>query len=417
MSIYGAMFAGVSGLSAQSNALGMISDNIANVNTVGYKATQARFSTLVTTAATQSAYNPGGVMSSPYSFVDQQGLLQGSTSKTDVAIAGQGFFVVHEDSSPSLGSNYLFTRAGQFNPDENGDLVNAAGFFLQGYNIADGSAPPPSSSTFSGLETVNIANLSGSASPTENLTLGLNLPSTAGVGDAFSVTVQIFDSLGNAHDMALTFNKTAVNDWSFSVADPTLNGSTSGTAAGAGTVTFNGDGTPATITIGTPLTVTGWTTGADNSAITLDLGTVGQTNGLTQFAGSYEISVINQDGVRFGVYSGISIDEDGIVTALFDNGRQQDIYQLPLATFRNANGLEELTGNAYQQTNTSGNFQLNLARNGGAGVFAPSSLEASTVDLAEEFTNMIIVQRAYSANSKVITTADQMLDELVRIKR
>ena len=121
--------------------------------------------------------------------------------------------------------------------------------------------------------------------------------------------------------------------------------------------------------------------------------------------------------MRFGNYTGINISEDGIVTALFDNGQRLDIYQMPLGMFRNPNGLEGRTGNVYLETNVSGNFQLNLAGNGGAGDIAPAALEASTVDLAEEFTKMIITQRAYSANTKVITTADDMLEELIRVKR
>jgi len=416
MSLYGAMFAGVSGLSAQSQALGMISDNIANVNTVGYKGVAARFSTLVTQAATTTNYTPGGVRSSPYSFVDRQGLLQGSASATDLAIAGKGFFVVHESATNALGSDYLYTRAGSFNPDEDGNLVNAAGFFLQGYDIRN-SAAPTSASTLSGLETVNVANLSGSASATSSLELALNLPSTAANGDAHSVTVQIFDSLGNAHDMAIVFTKAATNSWTWAAQDPTLSGATSGTAAGAGTITFNGDGTPATITGTGTLAVSAWTTGATNSTLALDLGTVGDSDGVTQFAGNFTIANITQDGVRFGSFTGVSIDEDGIVTAVFDNGQRQDIYQLPIAQFRNPNGLEAHDGNAYLASNTSGNFQLNLANTGGAGSVVPSALENSTVDLAEEFTKMIVTQRAYSANARVITTADDMLEELIRIKR
>src|SRR3546814_13793103 len=157
MSIYGAMFAGVSGLAAQSNALGMISDNIANVNTIGYKGTSARFSTLVTMAATQTTHTPGGVMSSPYSYINRQGLLQGSASGTDLAVAGQGFFVVNESATPGFGDDYYFTRAGPFNPDESGNLVNAAGYYLQGYHLPNG-APPPTPHTFTGHETATIPN-------------------------------------------------------------------------------------------------------------------------------------------------------------------------------------------------------------------------------------------------------------------
>lgn len=419
MSIYGAMFAGVSGLAAQSNALGMISDNIANVNTIGYKGTSARFSTLVTMAATQTTHTPGGVMSSPYSYVSRQGLLQGSASGTDLAVAGQGFFVVNESATPGFGDDFYFTRAGSFNPDQNGNLVNAAGYYLQGYNLRNG-APPPSSSTFTGLETVNISNLSGSAAATTGIGLGVNLPSTAAVGDGFSVTAQVFDSLGNSHDMEITFTKTATNSWSWAASDPTLDGgaTSSGTAVGSGDIVFDTDGTPLTFSPAAPsITLSGFTTGAGNATIALDLGTVGSTDGMTQFAGDFTISNIDQDGVRFGNYTGITISEQGIVTALFDNGQRQDIYQLPLGMFRNPNGLEAKSGNVYLETDRSGNFQLNLAGNGGAGDIAPAALESSTVDLAEEFTKMIITQRAYSANTKVITTADEMLDELIRVKR
>jgi flagellar hook protein FlgE len=419
MSIYGAMFAGVSGLAAQSNALGMISDNIANVNTVGYKGTSARFSTLVTQAATQTTHTPGGVMSSPYSHINRQGLLQGSSSGTDLAVAGQGFFVVNEAANPGFGDDFYFTRAGSFNPDQNGNLVNAAGYFLQGFNLSNG-APPPSSSTFTGLETVNISNLSGSAAATTGIALGVNLPSTAAVADSFSVTAQVFDSLGNSHDLDVTFTKTAANTWSWAASDPTLDGgaTSSGTAVGGGDIVFDTDGTPLTLSPAAPsITLTGFTTGAGNATVTLDLGTIAGTDGLTQFAGDFTISNIDQDGVRFGNYTGITINDEGIVTALFDNGQRQDIYQLPLGMFRNPNGLESKTGNVYLETDRSGNFQLNLAGNGGAGDIAPGALESSTVDLAEEFTKMIITQRAYSANTKVITTADEMLDELIRVKR
>jgi len=419
MSIYGAMFAGVSGLAAQSNALSMISDNIANVNTIGYKGVSARFSTLVTQAATETTHTAGGVKSAPYSFIDRQGLLQGSASGTDLAVAGQGFFVVNESSTPGFGDDYYFTRAGSFNPDQNGNLKNAAGYYLQGFDLRT-TTPPPSSSTFTGLQTVNISNLSGSAAATTGISLGVNLPSTAVVTDAFSVTAQVFDSLGNAHDMDVTFTKTAVNSWTWAASNPTLDGgaTSSATAVGTGTITFATDGTPSAFTPAAPsITLTGFTTGAGNATVTLDLGTVGDTTGLTQFAGNFTISNIDQDGVRFGNYTGITIDEDGIVTALFDNGQRLSIYQIPLGMFRNPNGLVSKTGNVYLESNKSGNFQLNLASNGGAGDIAPAALESSTVDLAEEFTKMIITQRAYSANTKVITTADDMLEELLRVKR
>ncbi len=418
MSLYGALYAGVSGLSAQANAIGIISDNIANVNTVGYKGTSARFSTLVTQQATQSLHSPGGVRSQPFNHIDQQGLLQATASATDIAIAGAGFFVVNESANPGVGDEYLFTRAGSFFPDENGDLRNTAGFFLQGYDLSAGPATT-SASTVSGLQTVNVANLAGTATPTSELEIGLNLPSTAAVGDTETLTIQVYDSLGNSHDVDMIFEKTAVNAWSITPQDPTL--TSSGVASGtitsaAGSITFNGDGTPATITM--PNIDINWTIGgANNSSIAVDAGTLGQTNGITQFAGEFTVSKSNQNGVSFGNFAGVSIDEQGIVTALFDNGETLDIYQAPVAIFQSPNGLSSQSGNVFQQTSRSGPFLLNLPQVGGAGTVAPSSLEASTVDLANEFTNMIVVQRAYSASAEIITTADEMLEELIRISR
>ncbi|WP_119167985.1 flagellar hook protein FlgE [Algihabitans albus] len=425
MSIYGAMFSGVSALSAQSNALGMISDNISNVNTVGYKGTSAAFATLVTESATRSQFTPGGVRSMPMSNVDRQGLLQGSANTTDLAIAGRGFFVVNEAANPGPGNEVLFTRAGNFRPDAEGNLRNAAGYYLQGWPLDANGTPIGNTSVLSSVETVNIGNLSGAARATQNIELDMNLPSNAVAGDTHDVTVQIYDSLGNAHDLTLEFEKTVANDWDVSITGMLQSGTTTDslTAAGmtaltayVGNITFAGNGSPATITLPN-IAITGFVSGADNSNIAIDGGTAGQNNGIVQFGGDFFLRNIDQDGVRFGEFSGVAISEDGVVTALFDNGDRQEIYQLPIAMFANVNGMEARDGNAYQQTDRSGELVLATANSGGAGRVAASALESSTVDLANEFTDMIITQRAYSAGTKVITTADEMLEELIRIRR
>ena len=440
MSIYGAMFSGVSGLAAQSQALGMISDNISNVNTIGYKGTVARFSTLVTEAATTTHYSPGGVRSSPYQKIDRQGLLQGSASDTDIAIVGNGFFVVNEDATPGIGDDYLFTRAGNFTMDENGNLLSN-GYYLQGWRLDTLGALPANTSVLSSLETVNISNLTGAARQTTNIELALNLPggTSSVVGDDYSTTVTVYDKQGGTHDLTYTWTKTAVNTWTVDASFPAgANFADTDTGAAVldptvalGTVTFNADGTLATIVATAPYgTVTGGqlqfyadydgsaatTSTQDRQLMTLDLGTIGFGDGLTQYEGDYFPSIIEQDGLSFGSFTGVTIDEDGIVTALFDNGQQRSIFQLPIATFRNPNGLESRNGNAYLQSGISGDALLLQANSGGAGTIAPSSLESSTVDLAEEFTNMIITQRAYSASAKIISTADEMLEELIRIR-
>lgn len=420
MSIYGAMYSGVSGLSAQSRALGMISDNISNVNTVGYKSTKAQFATLVTQSINREVYTPGGVRAKPTQQLDKQGLLQSSASGTDIAVSGNGFFVVNESATPGLGDDYLFTRAGAFERDSSGNLRNTAGYYLQGWALDNNGQPIGNTSVLSSLQTVNIANLSGTARATTTAEIGANLPSTAAVSDTQDISVQVYDSLGNAHDVTLTFTKTATNTWSYAVADPVLAGTTttSGTVTGggAGSMTFDGNGVPTAITQ-PPIAITWTTGGATASTVALDIGTVGEIGGITQFAGEFSLGRIEQNGVRFGEYSGVVISEEGIVTAMFDNGETKDIYKIPVAQFSNPNGLAARDGNAYLQTSASGDVTLGNANSGGAGKIAPGALEASNVDLAEEFTEMIVTQRAYSASAKVITTADEMLDELIRIRR
>src|SRR5690606_3441557 len=223
------------------------------------------------------------------------------------------------------------------------------------------------------------------------------------------------------------------NTWRLTVQNPTdaINGTTSGTVAFNGganlDVVFNGDGTLAgydtdtdgTVDTGTlpNVAISAWTTGAADSTVAVNMGTQNQADGLTQYANDFTTYFINQNGVRFGTFSGVTIDENGIVTALFDNGETTAIYKLPLATFAYPNDLQALSGNRYRDRDPIGQVLLNEAGTGNAGGVSPNSLESANVDIATEFTNMIITQRAYSASAKIITTADDMIDELIRIKR
>ncbi|NNE84486.1 MAG: flagellar hook protein FlgE [Alphaproteobacteria bacterium] len=439
MSIYGAMFSGITSLNANSQAMGIISDNISNLNTVGFKNTEARFSTLVTASGSLTSYSPGGVKSSSYQAADRQGLLQATQSSTDIAMSGQGFFVVNTDTAPGNGS-FLYTRAGQFSVDANGFLINAGGFYLQGWptlpdgsydvdqnNIADVSVPDPTS--LANLQPIQVTALAGTVTPTTTVDISLNLPATALVGDTNSASVLIYDALGVGHNAALQWSKTVASPATWTLEVTGLTRADDGTASVTGatlasfpltidTVTFNGDGTPASFApAALSIPAADWTTGAAASNVAFDLGNVDRADGVTQFASNYSIVSINQDGLTFGRFQSIAMTEDGQVTALFDNGVQQTIYRLPIATFANPAALISKSGNAWSHTINAGNLTLNPAGTGTAGKVSPSSLEASTVDLGAEFTNMIITQRAYSASSRIITTADQMLEELVRIKR
>jgi flagellar hook protein FlgE len=525
MSIYGAMFSAVSGLFAQSEALGTISDNISNVNTVGYKATNEDFSTLVTEAATPNSYTPGGVIAHPQQLIDRQGLLQSATSPTDIAISGNGFFVVSTNANSQSGT-FLFTRAGDFKPDSSGALKNAAGYFLQGFPTdAFGNVLSSNRTTTTGLDTVNVNGLSGTAAPTQNLNIAANLPATDTAGTKHDITAQIFDSLGAAHNMTLELTKTStLNEWTLGVTSLTLasTGAASGTITSGPTVaTFNTDGTfkalsepsdwqsaseasataqvstyttvnsagsfqvldangnamgtvnydgtdtlntlaaklsaitgvtasvtgtgpfklnvtstgsplftlgndtgalisqlgLANVATGTPnvISISNFTTGAANDNITLNLGTSGKSDGLTQFSNTFNLSSISQDGRQFGNMTGVTIGSDGIVTATFSNGQSRPFAKIPVATFPGPDYLQSVTGNAWQASAGSGPFLLQDAGTNSAGNIQSGALESSTVDLAGEFSNMIITQQAYSAAARVITTGDQMLQVLDQI--
>ena len=452
MSIFGAMRSGVTGLFSQSQALGMIADNIANVNTVGFKAVRPRFSTLVNAQSSADLHSPGGVQSRVEREVDQQGLLTSSAVSTDIAISGSGFFTVNDKTDGT--GNTFFTRAGEFRPDKEGNLVNSGGFTLMGWPI-DTNGTVQQTNVLSAFTVLNTANLTSAPVATTTIDIGANLPAAATSGDANSLTAQVFDRQGGQHSLSLTFTRTATNNtWDITgtisngnFVDPDANNDGTNdplTTTGAfptgtlriGTLNFNQDGTLNTITstsasatdVGVVNATTAKfettfdfdsdrTTTADRVTVALDFGTLGQADGFTQFQGNFTPNFIEQNGKQFGSLNSVNIDENGITTALFDNGETRDIFQVPVITFNNPNGLQERTGNVYVETTNSGPAVALEPGRGGAGEIAPAALEQSTVDLADEFTRMIVTQRAFSASTRIITTADEMLEELTRIIR
>lgn len=735
MSIFGAMQSGISGLAAQSTAMGAISDNIVNVNTVGYKNNTTSFQTLVTKQTTSSRYSPGGVQPVSKQGVNVQGLLASNSSSTACAISGNGYFVVNQAANPGEGDLWAYTRAGDFNIDDNGYLVNTGGFYAQGWSLLPWDGNPNASvvningidymkAYYDGngntvyindniidnrnLKPINLATIGGTATPTQQIKFGANLPSSDKIGAQQKVSALIYDSLGNASNLSLNFTKTSANGWDMSASVPSgaansilygnsntldgtpdvyaaagqleftsipQNGSTiSITDAGTGktytfeftnnpvgvqpgniavdlstgiisvndfteafaaaikenlpsanrfsadgnkisivqstagsgltidasktlscvqsacnpredngiptgvfnipqidndiknaaridfnsttaadytgksivldgkTYTFTNNGNPtvnppaiavdikdaisganvdpakmvtilgnvlkenateperfiasgmsleilpsatggdiaidtqglvnaidgivrdktngwvsvqnANVTLGSEFDVGDhqveqgslvpavrfnsdgtpkyfnvdemsiqWANGAENmdgtpgngTKIKLDMGNAGTNDGLTNLSGDFTTNFMKQDGAKFGSYAGVHIDESGVVTALFDNGETRPIAILPLATFSNPNGMEALTGNSWIETDSSGQALLKRAGTNGAGEISSNALENSTVDLATEFSNMIVTQRAYSAATKIITTADEMLDELTRM--
>jgi len=431
MSIFGALDAAVSGLAANSNALGIISDNISNANTIGYKDTSTDFRTLVTASGSPSLYSPGGVQSSPLYNVAQQGVLQAESSPTDLAISGGGFFVVNSNAAGGSSGTISYTRAGNFTVDANGNLVNAAGLFLQGQpltaaqaaQIATGNNNVLTTTTPSLLQTVNVSNNAGTAQQTSNVSLVANLPANA--TGAQTMTVPVYDSLGVQHNMTLTFTPSGTaNQWTVAASFTGAGTSTATIAAGDNVVQFNTDGTlnsagttfnaASALSIAWDPTVSG---GTSPQTVNFNLGNNGTSSGLSQIGTTFSIGQINQDGVQFGNFAGVTVNQNGVVTANYDNGLNRAIYILPLGTFSDPNGLQPQSGNTYTESANSGTVVLREAGTGSAGAIAPSSLEDSTVDIATEFSNLIVTQRAYEANSKIITTADQMLQTLIQAKQ
>jgi flagellar hook protein FlgE len=431
MSLYGALNIGVAGLAANSAALSATSSNIANVNTVGYKNETASFETFLNTPGLvgNSSAGVGVVMGQD---VTTQGLPTSTSSPTDLSISGNGFFVVA--SNPSTSATQEYTRAGSFTPDENGNLKNSAGLYLLGYKLDSAGNVPTNTSA---LNLVNVSSISGTAQATGKLGIQANLQSSSTAVPAYTTgqmtsgavtpdfqrTINVYDSQGGSQPVTFSFVKTGANTWAYEAgyAGNAANIS-SANPIGTGTVTFNSDGTLANVNGAAPasgnfnLTIP-WaaSTGLASQTVAVNLGTVGGTSGLTQFDTASSLNGTSPDGSSFGSVTGVTVAKDGTVTAQFSNGLSQNVYKIPVATFTNPDGLAQVNGNAYVPTKGSGAANVNLANTGSAGGIAAQSLEGSTVDLATEFTNLITTQRAYSASARIITTADQMLQELEQL--
>ena len=422
MSLTGALSSAISALNAQSQALSMISDNIANSNTTAYKTTSSMFEDLVTASGTSKSYASGGVAVSGRANITQQGLLAATTNTTDVAIKGSGFFIVSDAAS---GGATFYTRNGEFSKDNAGYLENG-GFFLEGWRT-DASGNVVGDTSAANLQTVNTQVLPTSASPTTKTSIVANLPSEAANGATFSSSMTVYDSLGTANSIQITWSKTGTNTWNASFGNPSLASSsstTTGTTSTTGNpvaITFNSDGSLATPATMPSIAVT-WNNGATASSIALNLGTAGKTNGLTQDASgettpAVNVTSITSDGLAYGKLSSIAVGKNGIVNATYSNGQTIAIYKLAVATFADPNGLAGHSDGLYSSTANSGNATLQTSGSNGAGTIYGGELESSTTDTSGQFSNMISAQQAYSAASQVITTVNKMFDTLISSMR
>jgi flagellar hook protein FlgE len=431
MSLSGALSSAISALSAQSQSLAMISDNIANAQTTGYKTNSATFESLLSSTSNASSYASGGVTTLTTANISQQGLLTTTTNPTDVGIQGNGFFPV---TTALTGGSTYYTRDGAFTTDSNGYLVNN-GSYLLGWRT-DASGNIVGSSGSDGLVPIdtNVAATSGSA--TTETTFALNLPadatintstsSTPTTNSSFTSSMSVYDSLGTANSIQVTWTKTASNTWTASFGNPTLSSDstkTTGTTSGSVTVAFNSDGslastTPSPATIG----VSGWTDGATASTITLNLGTVGKTDGLSQYSSgastpAIATTSIQSDGLAFGKLSSVAVGDNGTVNATYSNGKTIAIYKIPVATFTAPDQLLAKSNGLYAATAASGSAVVQTSGANGAGTIHGSELESSTTDTNSEFSSMISAQQAYSAASQVITAVNKMYDTLISSMR
>ncbi|MDD2325546.1 MAG: flagellar hook protein FlgE [Alphaproteobacteria bacterium] len=442
MSLYAAMTVAVGGLAAQSAAIGNISDNLANAQTTGYKGVTTKFESLVTQSSSVSN-DPGGVRATPYYTNSKQGNLVADSNATALAISGSGYFpvrpaVVGADGTTTFGGTTYFTRAGDFDLNEDGYLVNGSGYYLTGYTVDENGVVDTSSA-----DPIQLSQLLDNPVATSTVEYAANLPSTAALAFTSSPsTIEIYDSLGGAHDMTFTWEKTDVNEWELTIAvpDAVSDGATPPVYSDyTATIpfTFNDTTNAGTIdSIGAsgavpPLwsviaSATGAAQisldldyeGAGTETLTIDFGAYDTSTGVTQFADtSLSVSTLDQNGIPRGSFQSLSIDDNGFVSLNYDNGRTRIIAQIPVVQFFAESQLQRVTGGAFSQTLTSGSARYSIAGTNGAGTISSYALEGSNVDIADEFTKMITAQQVYSANAKTITTSNSMMEEAINIIR
>jgi flagellar hook protein FlgE len=407
MSLYGMMRTGGSGMNAQANRLGTVAENIANSNTTGYKRASTEFSSLILPTSNGS-YNSGGVETKVRYSISEQGPTTYTTSGTDMAINGGGFFIV----AGADGSNFL-TRAGAFTPDGEGNLVNSAGYSLMGYEYEEGVDPTVVVNGFDGLSKVNLASDGLVAKGSTKGAMGANLNSGDAIGTESSTSLSVFDSQGNSRLLDFVYKKTGANAWTVEVRDRATYAAPSTGVIGTQTMTFNAAGeltsTPASVTTTAMNALPG--TGANLASLTIDLSKT------TQLGYKFNPDGGKIDGNAPSKVAGYQIDKAGIVYVKYENGDLDPRYRVALASVQSPDNLVPQSGNVYSQGVDSGVIVTGFAGSGDFGSIQSGALEGSNVDIANELTAMIESQRSYTANSKVFQTGADLLDVLVNLKR
>lgn len=403
------LFTGISGLTNHQTRMDVIGNNISNVNTTGFKSGRVNFQDMM--SQTLQGASPGtggrggtnpmeiglGVNIATITNVFSQGALQSTGSMTDLGIQGDGFFILSD------GSQSFYTRDGSFGLDESGNLVEPAnGLLVQGWAAVNGVVD-----TSQPIGNINIpiaAEMTAQATTSAEL-IG-NLDSTQAVGYSYSNSFIVYDSLGDSHSVNVTYTKTAVNTWDWQASGTGI------AAAGLvnqGQLTFNADGSLNTQTGALSITTT-------NGSIT-PLAIAPDFTDMTQLADPDTATLFNQDGFPPGTMVSFNISNSGIISGVYDNGIVQTVGQIAMARFTNNSGLMKEGENLWVESANSGVAQIGEANTGARGGISAGTLEMSNVNLAQEFSDMIITQRGFQANSRIITTSDELLQELISLKR
>jgi flagellar hook protein FlgE len=407
-SLLSSLYTGVSGLSANSEAMGIIGDNISNVNTVGFKSSKAVFSDLFSTVlangSTTRQLGRGSQLSGTLKEFSQ-GAFEASSNSLDMALDGSGFFVVNN------GTGNQYTRSGQFRLNDNGLVQTVTGETLQGQKITNGIVSPT-------VESIDLAGVQSSPEATTSFTLGANLDSSSSAAATFNSPITIYNSVGTQVTASIKFDKVdGANSWQYSItsSDGTL------TSGASGTVSFDSSGNLSSPTTD-PSIVIDYSASASpalTQTLSWDLvNSSGTTNGkLTGFAASSNNNSLVQDGFSTGTLVGLTTDSAGIISGLFNNGQTDKLFQVTLADFLAPTGLVRAGSNLFSETADSGQVVLGTAGTGGFGGITGQSLELSNVDLAEQFVTMIQTQQAFQASARIITTADDLMTEAVNLVR
>lgn len=433
-SLFGALNTAVSGLTAQSSAFGNISDNIANSQSSGFKRTDTSFADYLSTS-NATTNDSGSVVARPEYQNEVQGAISASTNPLALAIEGQGFFQVSQQTgsggNSTISATPEFSRDGDFSLNSNGYLVNGSQQVLNGW-VASAAGVLNETQQ----QAIKIDQSPFSPKPTANVTLSANLPATpAASAGPTSSQVDVYDAKGTLHIVTLGFTQGAADNWTLALtapdatapalgsADIKFGPALSGNAVPVGTlgsVTATGGGvTASSYVAGAPATVTFVANfGSGPQTVNLQLGAFGATTGLTQFAGTaYAPNGLSQDGVPPGNYTGVTTQSNGNVVVNYDNGQSKVVAKVPVIQFTDANALQRQNGQGFTATTDSGAPLAQDVANGGSGALVAGSIEGSNVDIATEFTKLIVAQQAYAANSKVITTANDMLTQTIDMKR